>query len=211
MPTVLNRTTKQLKYSASEAEHPIQDWIYNPNLSAVQGFDSKYWIIDGDSVLLMSEAQRQAVDAEIKDSEQQSIINSIEQPLDVLKYIILFLLDKINYFHSHTSVIVGTGNIDYDPPSISNGASVTSSAITVNGAQFGDIVEVLPPYDLQGVLAFGYVSSVNTVIIRLINNTGSSKNLPSGQWKVVVRRYVNQSVSYNDFKTILLNYVKNDG
>lgn len=63
MANVLNRTTKQFLRSVHDPDYPVQDWIHNPDLSAVVGFDSKYWIITGDAVTLMDQAARGSVDA----------------------------------------------------------------------------------------------------------------------------------------------------
>ena len=63
MASVLHRINKIYITSADTPEYPIVDWIHNPNLSAVAGFASKYWIITGDVVTLMDQAARDAVDA----------------------------------------------------------------------------------------------------------------------------------------------------
>ena len=63
MASVLNRTTKAYRQSANTPDYPTQDWIHNPDMSAVEGFPSKYWIITGDIVTLMDQAARDAVDA----------------------------------------------------------------------------------------------------------------------------------------------------
>ena len=68
MATVLNRTTKQLIPSANTPDYPVADWIINPDLSAVEGFASVYWVITGDIVTLMTQGERDAVDAEIANS-----------------------------------------------------------------------------------------------------------------------------------------------
>ena len=41
----------------------MAEWILNPDMSAVEGFPSQYWIITGDAVTLMDQAERDAVDA----------------------------------------------------------------------------------------------------------------------------------------------------
>ncbi|MDH3450925.1 MAG: hypothetical protein OEN20_00790 [Gammaproteobacteria bacterium] len=64
MAAVLNRTTRQYIQFANTPDYPTVDWIINPDLSAVVGFDSKYWIITGDIVTLMDQASRDAVDAQ---------------------------------------------------------------------------------------------------------------------------------------------------
>jgi len=76
----------------------------------------------------------------------------------------------------------------FDPPSIASGAGAVSSDITVTGAALGDIVLVTAPYDLQGIMAFGYVSAANKVKISLFNPTSSTVNLASGKWKIKVLR-----------------------
>jgi hypothetical protein len=60
---VLNRTTKQYIQSANTPDYPTADWIHGPDMSAVVGFQSKYWVITGDVVSLMTPAQRSALDA----------------------------------------------------------------------------------------------------------------------------------------------------
>lgn len=63
MADVLNRTTKEYRTSVNTPDFPVIDWIHNPDLSAVTGFDAKYWTITGDAVSLMTLAERDAVDA----------------------------------------------------------------------------------------------------------------------------------------------------
>ena len=63
MASVLNRTTKEVLPSVNTPDYSPKDWIINPDLTAVNGFPSKYWIITGDVVTLMSDVERAAVDA----------------------------------------------------------------------------------------------------------------------------------------------------
>jgi hypothetical protein len=63
MASVLNRTTKEYRASANTPDFPEIDWIINPDMSAVVGFDSRYWVITGDVVSLMAEVDRTALDA----------------------------------------------------------------------------------------------------------------------------------------------------
>lgn len=81
-------------------------------------------------------------------------------------------------------VMLYTGSATWNPASLADAAGETSSNITVTGAALGDAVLVFPPYDLQGVRAFGWVSAANTVKIRLENETGGAVDLDSGAWKV---------------------------
>lgn len=62
MSVVLNRVTKQLIRSANTPDYPPGQWIINPDLSAVDGFDSRYWLITGNIVSLLNQAARDAID-----------------------------------------------------------------------------------------------------------------------------------------------------
>lgn len=63
MAAVLNRATKEYLKSVNTPDYGV-DWIINPDLSAVVGHPSKYWVITGDVVTLMDLAARDAVDAQ---------------------------------------------------------------------------------------------------------------------------------------------------
>jgi len=77
---VLNRATKDYRTSVNTPDFPPSLWIINPDLSVVQGFPSRYWIITGDSVALMNQAARDAIDAQIesnsKDAEATGLLNA---------------------------------------------------------------------------------------------------------------------------------------
>lgn len=76
----------------------------------------------------------------------------------------------------------------WTPGSISSGAGLSSAAVTVTGAAFGDFVQVAAPYDLQGVTATAYVSVANSVVIRLQNGTDGAITLAAGTWKLRVSK-----------------------
>ena len=76
----------------------------------------------------------------------------------------------------------------FDPESLPSGSSVSSAAITVTGAKVGDFVQVSAPYSLQGISATAYVKTTDTVIIVLINLTGTTIDLGSGTWIVKVAK-----------------------
>lgn len=60
MSNVLNRTTLQYQTSVNTPDFPVVDWIINPDLSAVQGVDKKYWVVDGDSIRQMTTVEKDA-------------------------------------------------------------------------------------------------------------------------------------------------------
>ncbi|MGE5631380.1 MAG: glycosyl hydrolase family 28-related protein [Caulobacteraceae bacterium] len=79
------------------------------------------------------------------------------------------------------------GSATLDPTSLVDGAGVTLT-IFIAGALLGDVAQVSAPYDLQGISVTAYVSAVNTVSIRIQNESGATVDLASGTWKVKVTR-----------------------
>jgi hypothetical protein len=94
--TVLNRTTKQFISSANTVEHPVQDWIIEPDMSAVVGFPSLYWVITGDNVTLMNEGERAAVDAALLTDQRDDTANRMDNIEDVIRALALTILDELN-------------------------------------------------------------------------------------------------------------------
>lgn len=62
MANVLDPATKQLLFSVNTPDYP--GWIVNPDLSLVSGYPSKYWVINGETVTLMSDVDRAQLDAD---------------------------------------------------------------------------------------------------------------------------------------------------
>jgi len=59
----LERTTKEYRQNVELDNFPAQAWIHNPDLSAVQSLRSRYWKVVGDTVVAMSQAEKEARDA----------------------------------------------------------------------------------------------------------------------------------------------------
>ena len=90
MASVLHRITKQYFPFANTPDYSLVNWIINPDLAAIEGFPPKYWIIAGDTVTLMSPAERDSVDL----VEVETIKNNLSTNLDrVLKALIISLND----------------------------------------------------------------------------------------------------------------------
>lgn len=103
MADVVHRTTKQHLRSVNTPEYPGADWIRNPDLSAVAGQPAKYWTVAGDAVLLMSQAERDAVDAAEAQAATDADRAGNKARLDgerVLKALALTILDEINVLRS---------------------------------------------------------------------------------------------------------------
>jgi len=99
MPAWLHRTTKQLLASVAAADLPEAqaNYIEEPDLIAVTGFPSKYWIITGDVVTLMSPAERAVVDQAELDAIRDSLVSELNDLELRDRAIILSLLDIVNF------------------------------------------------------------------------------------------------------------------
>lgn len=96
MAVVLHRTTKQLIVSANSPAYPAEDWIVSPDLSAVTGQPAKYWTISGDTVSLMDQAARDAVDAAEAAARLDGIAGELEQTENITRAFMLLVLDDRN-------------------------------------------------------------------------------------------------------------------
>jgi len=107
----LNRTTKQLILNtdaASMSERFVGDfsayasntgWIYDPDLSAADGWPSKYWIVaayPSDAVTLMTLAQRDMVDAAALEAIRDASTDQLDNLEDVLRAFVLVVIDEFN-------------------------------------------------------------------------------------------------------------------
>lgn len=105
-----------------------------------------------------------------------------------LRTVALCAIDQFNNFRQK---IIGTASPSWNPGSLANGAGITSPALTITGAAFGDFVDVACSVSLSGLLLTAYVSAANTVQLRLHNATGAAVNLGASgapTWNVCVRR-----------------------
>ena len=99
MANVLNRTTKAYLTSVNTPDYPVQDWIIDPDVSSVAGFPSYYWTITGDVVTLMSQAERDAVDAQrAADAVAQNIQANKDRfdNEDILRAVVKLMIDEVN-------------------------------------------------------------------------------------------------------------------
>ena len=114
MANVLNRTTgltapyrKDFRRSVNEPDFPTQDWIHDPDLSAVDGFDSIYWDISGDNVTLANPATRTARDDELaaaaaaaaKQSQKDTYTDN-----EIFRAQIKWVVDEINILRSNAGL-----------------------------------------------------------------------------------------------------------
>lgn len=109
MPNYVHRTDKTYLYSVSPQDLPEAEanYIMDPDLSAVSGFPSIYWIISGDTVSLMSQAERDAVDAALAAAALQADKDSEEARIDserVLVALADIIKDEINILRAEHSL-----------------------------------------------------------------------------------------------------------
>lgn len=127
MASALNRTTKQYLQSFNTPEYPTVDWIIAPDMAAVTGFDSRYWIITGDVVSLMDAAARTAADASALAATRDAITAELDQVEGVLRAFMLTVLDELNAHATKINAIL---------TAIDNGA--TLAAVKTNIAAVAD-------------------------------------------------------------------------
>ncbi len=82
-------------------------WIRNPDLTAVVGFKPKHWNIVGDGVSLMTQTERNTVDAQIAadeltaDRDFQKVLYDTEKSLKALA---LIVMDELNILRALQSL-----------------------------------------------------------------------------------------------------------
>jgi len=81
---------------------------------------------------------------------------------------------------------VYSATVTLDPPSLAAGASYTTN-VSLNGVPLGGKVDVTTPYDMQGVMVYGYVQSYSHIYVVFFNATAAPVDLGSGIFKVQVR------------------------
>jgi len=98
MPNYLHRTTKQYLESISPNDLPEPDanYIFMPDLSAVAGVPSKYWKITGDVVSEMSQAEKDAVDAQMESDRYDAIIADIDNLEGLMRQMTKLIVREIN-------------------------------------------------------------------------------------------------------------------
>jgi hypothetical protein len=99
MGNYVHRTTKQYFQSVSPNEllEPLANYIEDPDLSSVVGVPNIYWIITGDVITEMSQAEKDAVDAQmLSDARDGAIQAEIDELESVLRQIAKLLVNELN-------------------------------------------------------------------------------------------------------------------
>ena len=98
MPAWLHRTSKQYLTSTSPASlsEPEANYIQDPNMAPIAGFPSRYWVITGDIVSLMSQAERDVVDAAALVARRDALADEISKLESYSRAFALIMLDEFN-------------------------------------------------------------------------------------------------------------------
>ena len=110
MPDYLHRVSKQYLRSFSPASLPEREanYIMDPDLSVVRGFNSVYWIITGDIVTLMSQTARDAVDTQVVSDNRDAKANQLDGLEDILRAFALVVLDEFNVLRAQHGLAART-------------------------------------------------------------------------------------------------------
>ncbi len=98
MPNWVHRTNKRYIKSVASADlpEPEANYIQDPDLSAVTGQPSKYWVITGDTVTTADQATRDSIDAQLKSDNFDRIANALDATDNITRAFMLVVLDEIN-------------------------------------------------------------------------------------------------------------------
>lgn len=106
MANYLHRTTKQYTTSVdpNSLTEPEANYVVNPDVSAVIGQPTRYWIITGDVITLMTQVERDAVDATVLSRNRDSLADEIDLVESYTKAFALLVLDEINILRAQHSL-----------------------------------------------------------------------------------------------------------
>ena len=110
MGDYLHRISKRYYQSWSPASlaEPLANYIEDPDLSAVEGVPNRYWIITGDVISEMSQAEKDAVDAAIltaaRDAEIQAEIDELES---VMRQLVKLMVSELNILRQQFNTTTG--------------------------------------------------------------------------------------------------------
>ena len=83
--------------SPASLSEDVSNYISMPDLSAVEGVPNKYWVITGDIVSEMSQAEKDTVDVTILDAQRDAMVNAAIDNLESdLRQIVKLMVQEIN-------------------------------------------------------------------------------------------------------------------
>ena len=106
MPNYLHRGSRAYlrSFSPASLSEPEVNYIMDPDLSVIAGFPSRYWIIMGDVVTLMSQSERDAVDTQELSDSRDGVAGQLDGLEDLFRAFALTVLDEINLLRNQHSL-----------------------------------------------------------------------------------------------------------
>lgn len=94
----VHRVDKKVLRSVAEFDlpEPIENYIEEPDLSAVTGEPQKYWIITGDVITLADAPTQTAIDAAILVVQRDVAVDAIDKVESFMRSFALVVLDEFN-------------------------------------------------------------------------------------------------------------------
>jgi len=77
-------------------------------MSAITGQPSKYWVITGDVITLMSQTERDAVDVAELNARRGDVSDELDQVEQITRAFALVVLDEINVLRAQHSLTART-------------------------------------------------------------------------------------------------------
>ena len=142
MPAWLHRTSKQVLRSVASADllEAIANYIEEPDLSAVAGQPVKYWVITGDTVSLVNQATRDAIDAAELVALRDSLADEIDAVETYTRAFALVILDEFNATASKINEILGAIDASNNVAQIKSNIAAITNRPTRTAAQLKDDV-----------------------------------------------------------------------
>jgi len=99
MGNYLHRITKRFLESIPPDELPeaVENYISKPDMSAVDGVPSKYWVITDDVISEMSQEEKDAVDANALSDRRDAAVSGMMDELESdLRQLVRLMMSEIN-------------------------------------------------------------------------------------------------------------------
>lgn len=100
MPDYLRISDLRMFHSVPSRQlpEPVENFLREPDLSAVEGQPTKYWEISGRAVTLMDAAARDVVDTDEKERQDTAMVDELDN------VVVRELLEKINVLETKAGI-----------------------------------------------------------------------------------------------------------
>jgi D-alanyl-D-alanine carboxypeptidase len=79
--TVVNKTTREAHYGVPDTLYSTTDWVHNPDQELI---DSGYWKVSGDSIVAMTQEEKDELDAALLDAAKERRYTEIDSRTEEL-------------------------------------------------------------------------------------------------------------------------------